>query len=324
MAIHRLDPIIPLENTLILTIQEQAELLGEQVPGLTDENFVLEPGPRGTASVIGLAAMQLKRRDPDAIMACLTADHYIPGVEAFQHLLRAGYEVASEGYIVTLGIPPTGPDTGYGYIHRGKPFSITDLHPQYEVKTFTEKPDSATAVKYLQRGDYLWNSGMFIWHVDTILSEIEQQLPKLFSSLEVIDKAFGTSDEAVVLKNEWSKLDSITVDYGIMEGAEKVVVLPANDLGWVDIGDWSRLFEILSKDEDGNVTHSQDVLLDDCKDTLIFQDADGPTRLIAGIGLEDFVVVDTGSVLLLCPKSRSDEVKHLIAKLREANLERYL
>jgi mannose-1-phosphate guanylyltransferase len=201
---------------------------------------------------------------------------------------------------------------------------LTDQHPAYQVRAFTEKPNAETANQYLDSGEYLWNSGMFIWHVDTILAEMERQLPKLHQSLVKISKALGSADEEIVLEKEWGALESITVDYGIMEGAQNVAVLPADNLGWVDIGDWSRLFDILSKDDNGNVIHGQSVTLDESLDTLIYQDPDAQERLIAGIGLEGLVVVDTGDVLFLCPKSRASEVKRLIEQLKAANQERYL
>jgi mannose-1-phosphate guanylyltransferase len=324
MAMQRIEPLIPIDRSLILTIREQAELLRAQVPELEDSNFILEPGPRGTASVIGLAAIYLRRRDPDAVMACLTADHYIPAVQSFQQLLRAAYEIAQQKILVTLGISPTSPDIGYGYIHRGEEIELTSLNKSYQVKEFTEKPDLNTAESYLRSGEYYWNSGMFIWHVDAILDEIQRQLPELYKCLMKIEKSIGTDDEFTITESLWTELESITVDYGIMEGAEHIVVLPADDLGWIDIGDWGRLFDILPHDALNNVVSSKEAELIDSKGIFVFQDVESSERLIAGLGIEDLVIIDTGDVLFVCPRSKASELKKLIEKLKGSNLERYL
>jgi mannose-1-phosphate guanylyltransferase len=324
MAVERLDPVIPVERTLILTIREQAKQLQDQIPELEWKNFILEPEPKGTASVIGLAAIYLRRRDPQAVMACLTADHYIPGVASFQKLLKAAYDIAQQGYLITLGVSPTRPDTGYGYIHRGEQLFQTDIHPSYRVLTFTEKPDLQTAEEYLSTGEYFWNSGMFIWHVDQILDEIRLQLPELFESLTKIEASIGTTDELAVTEKIWAGLENVTVDYGVMEGAQRVVMLPADDLGWVDVGDWSRLFDILPHDNMDNVIQAELVSLIDSKGLLIYQDINRSEKLIAGLGIEDLVIIDTGDVLFVCPRSRAPQLKKLVDSLRGSDLERYL
>ena len=323
-AIKRLDPLIPIERILILTVNEQEDQLRAQVPDLKDHNFILEPGPRGTASVIGLAAIYLRRINPDAVMACLTADHYIPDVAHFQNLLEAGYEVAQQEYLVTLGISPTGPDTGYGYIHRGRSLDLTLLGSTYQVQAFKEKPDLSRAEAYLRSGEYLWNSGMFIWRVDTILREIARQLPELYAGLEQIEKSIGTEAEREVTENVWRGLQSVTVDYGVMEGAERVVVLPADDLGWIDVGDWGRLFDILPHDESGNIVIAENSSLIDSNGALIYQDEISSKRLIVGLGIEDLVIIDTGDVLLVCSRERASELKKVIESLSGSKLERYL
>jgi mannose-1-phosphate guanylyltransferase len=324
MAIDRLDPIIPVERTLILTIRTQAQQLQDQIPNLKKENFILEPGPKGTASVIGLAAIYLRRKDPQAVMACLTADHYIPGVASFHKLLKAAYYIAQQGYLVTLGISPTRPDIGYGYIHRGEQLFLTEIYPSYRVDAFTEKPDLKMAEEYLQSGEYLWNSGMFIWHVDQIIEEIRLQLPELFDSLTKIEASIGTADELAVIEHLWVGLDIVTVDYGVMEGAQQVVVLPADDLGWVDVGDWNRLFDILPHDKMDNVIRAEQVSLIDSRGLLIYRDVDQSEKLIAGLGIEDLVILDTGDVLFVCPRSRASELKTLVDRLRGSDLERFL
>jgi mannose-1-phosphate guanylyltransferase len=324
MAVERLDPVIPVVRTLILTIREQAQQLQAQMPELEEENFILEPMPKGTASAIGLAAIYLRRRDPQAVMACLTADHYIPGVASFQKLLKAAYEIAQQEYLVTLGISPTRPDTGYGYIHRGEQLFLTDIHPSYRVMTFTEKPDLQVAEEYFRSGEYFWNSGMFIWHVGQILDEIRIQLPELYETLTKIEASIGTDDEQAVTETLWAGLENVTVDYGVMEGAQRVVVLPADDLDWIDVGDWSRLFDILSHDNMDNVIRAEQVSLIDSKGLLIYQDVERSEKLIAGLGIEDLIIIDTGDILFVCPRSKAPELKKLVDSLRGSDLERYL
>jgi mannose-1-phosphate guanylyltransferase len=291
---------------------------------LNDLNFILEPAPRGTASVIGLGAIHLRRRDPQAVMACLTADHYIPAKEAFQNLLQGAYEIASQGNLVTLGITPTSADTGYGYIHRGEKVDLLKNQLSYQVQSFKEKPDPTTAQKYLESGEYLWNSGMFIWKVDAILKEIERQLPDLFKCLMSIDESIGSELEKPRTDSLWMDLASITVDYGVMEGAKQVMVLPADNLDWIDIGDWARLFDILPHDEDGNVIVANSAELLDSSGVLVYQDVDRSKRLITGLGLSDVVIIDSGDALFVCSKERAADIKRLIQRLTEIGLDRYL
>lgn len=323
-ALRRLDPLIPIDRTLILTVEAQEAQLRVQAPDLSDDNFILEPGPRGTASVIGLGAIYLRRRDPNAVMTCLTADHYIPEVKNFQTLLKAGSEAAQEGYLVTLGISPTGPDTGYGYIHQGPKIDLTPAGSAYQVQGFKEKPDLSSAQAYIRSGEYLWNSGMFIWRVDMILAEIKRQLPELFAGLEEIDRSIGSDDERDVTQDVWQGLQSVTIDYGVMEGAERVVVLSADNLGWIDVGDWGRLSEILPHDENDSIVIAENSRIIDSKGVLIYQDATSSKRLIASLGIEELVIVDTGDVLLVCPRERASELKKVIEGLSGSDLERYL
>lgn len=324
MAVERLEPLIPVSRILVLTVEDQAALLRSQVSILEAENFILEPAPRGTASAIGLAAIHMRQRDTDAVMACLTADHYIPAVEAFQDYLHDAYDIAREGQLVTLGITPTNADTGYGYIQLGTRTRYTSAHSSYNVEAFTEKPDSETAQRYLESGKYLWNSGMFIWHVETILKEIERQLPDLYECLVKIERSIGSTDERNVTASLWRELETVTVDYGVMEGAHNVVVLPADDLGWIDVGDWGRLFDILPHDAQGNVIEASQAVMIDSSDILIYQDQESSKRLIAGLGLSDLVIVDIGESIFVCPKSRAAEVKQLIQELKNKGLDRYL
>jgi mannose-1-phosphate guanylyltransferase len=280
VSVERILPIIDPANILVLTIEDHAQILDKQEESLLQSNFIIEPSPRGTASAIGLAAIYLNHRDPGSVMACLTADH-----------------------LVTLGITPNAPDPTYGYIHKGDEAEKYRGLQTYTVQAFKEKPDAALAREYQQSGEYSWNSGMFVWRTERILEEIQRQMPDLFSGLQEIEKALDTDQERETVAAVWNKLKSITIDYGVMEGAEDVVVIPADDLGWIDVGDWNRLYNVLEKDEDGNVSDADTTLLLDTHD--------------------DLVVIDTEDVLLICRREKADQVKRLVDLVNERKLGNY-
>ncbi len=318
-AVDRLSPLFSPDRTFIVTAAEQVGGLLRQAPQLPGGNFIVEPVQRGTASAIGLAALYMRRRDPNATMAVLTADHYIVESDAFQHVLAAAYEVAQKGYLVTLGIRPTFPSTGYGYIERGEPLMQVGDLPVHCVDAFREKPDASTAESFVSDGQHTWNSGMFIWRVDRILAEMERQLPQFYSQLMQIDAAMGTDRESWVLSYVWPRVAAQTIDYGIMEGAKDVAVIPA-DMGWSDIGSWATLLDLLPGDKDGNVTIDAEHLGVDTTKTLVY----GNNRLVATIGLSDCIIVDTDDVLLICNRDRAQDVKKIVEQLRTDGGTQYL
>ncbi|TET81534.1 MAG: mannose-1-phosphate guanyltransferase [Anaerolineales bacterium] len=325
IAVDRLLPIMSPEQILVVTVAEQAKLLQSQAPMVLVDNFLLEPAPRGTASVIGLAAIVLRRQNPDLVMANLTADHYIAHVDNFQKLLLAAYELAGQGELVTLGITPRYPDTGYGYIHRGEPHGQFHGYQAYRVEAFKEKPALATAEVYVTSGEYVWNSGMFVWKASRILEEIERQMPALFLGLMEIEAALGTPEERRILEDVWHDLDSETIDFGVMEGAKQVTVIPADDLGWWDVGGWNRLFELMEPDEDGNLLVAPKTLTLDMHRTLIYQDPEiKGERLIATLGVDDLIIIDTGDALLVCRREQAEELRQLVQELTNAGLDHYL
>jgi mannose-1-phosphate guanylyltransferase len=325
LAVDRILPIMPHEAIYVVTVEEQAKLLQSQVETLPSHNFILEPAPRGTASVVGLAAIILHEINPECVMAILTADHFIANVAGFQDLLLAAYDLAKEGDIVTLGISPTGPDTGYGYIHRGELRGEYGGREAFHVLAFKEKPEAKQAQEYVTDGNYAWNSGMFISTTQKLLEEFENQMPELYAGLQEIKRAFNTDNHQDVLKRVWDRLESETIDYGVMEGASSVSVLPADDLGWCDVGGWARLFEVLDPDAQGNIFHAIDNLVVDTKGTLIYQEREpGSNRLITTLGLEDLVIVDTVDVILVCDREQAERVKHLVKLLEEQGKGQYL
>ena len=228
--------MFPPERILVVTVAEQAHVMQEQVPEIPFDNYLIEPAPRGTASVVGLAAAVLKRRDPKAMMVVLPSDHFIRNRDLFHYLLRAAFDVAGKGYLVTLGITPTHPATAYGYIQQGEALNGDFKYPVYVVKRFTEKPDEKKAQDMLRTGDHSWNSGMFVWRVDDILAEIKKQMPALSDAVTSISASWDTTQRDEVLDTLWYDLKVETVDYGVMENAELVAVLPAGGLGWSDVG----------------------------------------------------------------------------------------
>lgn len=321
-TVNRLENLFPPERILVVTVAEQAREMQVQVPAIPLENYLIEPEPRGTASVVALAAAVLKKRDPNAMMAILTADHFIRNKDLFRFLINTAFQVASQDYLVTLGITPTFPSTGYGYIEQGSSLDGDYQYPVYEVKRFKEKPDQETAERLLQAGDHSWNSGMFVWKVDAILAEINRQMPELSKTIGEISDAWNTPSHTDVLNSGWKTLKPQTIDYGIMERAEHVAVLPAGGLGWSDVGSWDSLFEVLFADADGNVPVNSEHIMLDTHNTLVYGNDNG--RLIVTIGLDDMVIVDAGDVLMVCKTDQSQKVRDVVDRLKKDQQEKYL
>jgi mannose-1-phosphate guanylyltransferase len=322
-TVSRLETLFPPERILVVTVAEQAREMQEQVPAIPVENYLIEPAPRGTASVVALAAAVLKKRDPQAVMAIQTADHHIRNGDLFNYLITTALRVAQQGYLVTLGITPTFASTGYGYIQQGEPLKGNYKYPVYTVKSFKEKPDDVSAQQLLRSGDHSWNSGMFVWRVDAILAEIEKQMPGLFQAVNTIASAWNKPEQDEIVRAQWNDLKSQTIDYGIMEQAERVAVLPAGGLGWSDVGSWDSLFDVLLPDMNGNVaTSAQHHLALDTHNTLVY--STGDERLIVTIGLDDMVVVDAGDVLMICKTDQSQKVRDVVEHLKKHNQENYL
>ena len=323
VAVDRLLGLFPGDHILVVTSAFQAEIFKEQSPEIPTENYIIEPEGRDTAAAIGLAAITLQHRDPEAIMAVVTADHFIEREGRFLHVLRAAHKVATEGYLVTLGIQPTFPSTGFGYIQQGSYLGTHENIVVFKALSFKEKPDTETAAKFIEAEDHSWNSGMFIWQVGQVLTEFEKQMPKLFKSLSKIGNAFGKEDFDKVLRQEWKKLDKVSIDFGIMEGAENVAVIPAKGLGWSDVGSWNAVYDALPHDTDGNVFNVLHHFSEDTKNSLVFTNGLSD-RLIVTIGVHDMIVVDTGDVVMVCDKDHAQDVKTIVNKLKYTDEKNYL
>ncbi len=315
---ERVKGLVPDERIWVVTTCAQAGLIRRELldQGAGNVRVLDEPAGRNTAAAIGLAAVHVLKEDPGATMAVFPADHNIKDQARFTDRIREAHELAEKGWLVTLGIKPERPETGYGYIEKSDPLSPEtsgDASVQaFRVARFTEKPDLDKAREYVETGNYYWNSGIFIWKADVFMEEVQKNLPEHHQGLDRIaalihdpaQKDKGTEEIYV-------SLPSISVDYGIMEVAERVAVIPA-DMGWSDVGSWEALRDIIGHDEQGNILQGN-VMTVDTKNTFIRTE----DRLVAALGVEGLVVVDTADALLVCQQDRSQEVKKIAEKLRE-------
>jgi len=321
-TVERLTGLFDSNKIFVVTTEAQYDQLKFQVPGIPENNFLLEPEPRGTASVVGLAAAVIHTLDPQAIMAVLPSDHYISNSDLFQYIMKVAMDVANEGYLVTLGITPTFPATGYGYLQRGEAIPGAFPYPVYEVLKFKEKPDENLAREMVASKDHSWNSGIFVWRVDKILAEFAIQMPQLKGKLDEIISVWGTDRQCDVLNLAWAGLKNETIDYGIMENARHVALLPASGLEWSDVGSWDSLFDVLLPDENGNIVFCGQHLGIDTQKSLVYGLREG--KLIVTIGVDDLIIVDAGDVLLVCKKESAQLVRQAVMNLKNSNQERYL
>jgi mannose-1-phosphate guanylyltransferase / mannose-6-phosphate isomerase len=312
---RRISPMIQPDHVYVVTGAAHAEAVRVQLAAVSvpKANVLVEPLARNTAPAIGWAASVIRRKDPDGIMLVTPADHVIPDGGKFLDTIRLAARVARDGALVTLGIKPHRPETGYGYIHGnpkrklGAQRRLTAL----SVTRFVEKPDLPSAKRYVRSGKFYWNSGIFVWRADAILSEMAALMPRLSSGLARIETAMGTTDEARALEEFYRGTESISIDYGILQKTRKAAVIPA-PFRWSDIGNWSSLDEVADKDDAGNVRIGPIVDLGS-RDSILY----GEQRLVATIGLQDMVVVDTADATLVCPKDRAQDVKQVVELLRQ-------
>ncbi|HEY2172738.1 MAG TPA: sugar phosphate nucleotidyltransferase [Mycobacteriales bacterium] len=309
----RLDNVIEPASTYVVTGVAHAAEVARQLPELPAGNVLVEPAPRDSAPAIGLAAVLIHRRDPEAVMGSFAADHLVRDTDAFDTAVRAAADAAADGSLVTIGLTPTAPETGFGYIRRGAQIGAG---PAYRAEEFKEKPTPQVAREYLADGRYLWNASMFVWRTEAFLEELHRQLPELAAGLERIADSWETARRDEVLGDVWPTLPKANVDQGVMEDAGRrgrVATVPAS-LGWNDVGDWDTLASVLPPDPAGVVRlGAGPVLARDSAGSLV--DA-GSDRLVALLGVRDLVVVDTPDALLVCPRDRAQEVRALVDDLR--------
>jgi mannose-1-phosphate guanylyltransferase len=321
-AVERLEGLFSDDHILIVTVTDQVAMLSEQCPSIPEENYIIEPLPRGTASVVGLASLAIQSRDPDGTMAILTADHLMQNAAHLRQLLKAAYAVAQEHYLVTLGIRPTFPATGYGYIQKGASLGEFEGLDAFRVKAFKEKPALDVAEEMISDGQHFWNSGMFIWQVQTVMAEFERQMPDLFAKLQQIKESWHTEQPKGMIETVWPTITPQTIDYGIMEHAEKVAVIPSVDLGWNDVGSWESLFDALDPDESGNIVLRGTPVTFDTHGTLIC--GDSQDRLIVTIGVHDLIIIESGNAILVCDRKEAQKVRDVVNHLKQNDREEYL
>jgi mannose-1-phosphate guanylyltransferase len=309
-AVERVVDLFTLERILVVTRADHTPILQAQVPDLPAGNFIIEPQGRGTAPAIGLAAAHITAIDPQASMTVLTADHYIRKEDHFRKVLAAAQQAAEEGHLVTLGIQPDSASTGFGYIRHGALVAQEGGFEVYRVEDFTEKPDLETAQKMVQSGEYSWNSGMFIWLVSRIMEEFKRQMPDFYFQLNGLPGTPGSPQFDQELAALWPQIEVQSIDYGIMENARDVVVIPV-EIGWSDIGSWESMFELYPPDEAENVVVGEHLLVD-TSDSLVF----GEHRLVAALGVEDLIIIDTQDALLVCSRDREQDVKKIVQLLQ--------
>ena len=312
-TVKRLLPLVSMEDIFVVTNVKYAALVQEQLPELPAENILLEPCSRNTAPCIGLAAAVIRKKYGDAMMLELPSDHLIRYEEMYVDVLRQAVAVAErDENLVTIGITPSYPETGYGYIkfERDADLGMTGV---YRVECFKEKPDLDTAKQYLASHRYLWNSGMFVWKTSSILANIEKLMPDIYEGLVRIEAAVGTPDYESVLETEYQAFRSESIDFGVMEKAENIYTLPAS-FGWDDVGNWLAVERINPTNEYGNYIEGDVITIGTKASTIC-----GGKRLIAAVGVEDLIVVDTDDAVLICAKDSTQDVKKVIENLKICN-----
>jgi len=315
-TVDRLDGIISKENIFIITNKIQREEIIRQLPEIPAENILEEPFGRNTAACIGLASIIIEEKCNDAVIVVLPADHIIRDKESFHKTLALAADFAyKDKGLVTIGIIPTRPETGYGYIQIDDEIVTENIH---RVLTFAEKPNYATAVRFLDSGDFLWNSGMFIWRTDSILEEIRKYMPELFEGLETIKQSIHTPNFEEVLRHVYGQLKNISIDYGIMEKSQKVF-LTKGDFSWSDVGSWEEVYQLSEKSEDGNAIIGK-VFTDMTSESYIYS----PDKFTAVIGVENFIVINTDDALLICRRDKAQDVKKIIEHLKYSKMNEHL
>lgn len=300
----RLSKLIPEEHIFVLTNENYVSQIKEQIPGILEEQIVPEPDMRNTAPCILLGALKIRDKNPDAQIIVAPSDHWIPDEKKFLKEVEFAFQnSAKHDYLITLGIKPDGPNTGYGYIQ----FDEADDTRLKRVTRFTEKPNLKTAKKLIKEGNYLWNAGIFIWSAKYIIENFQKFLPEMFALFEDADKIWNTSEEIQFLKQQYGKAENISIDYGIMEKSDSVYVIPV-DFKWSDLGTWTSLQKELESDEDHNTVVNAELISEDSENNII---ATAKNKLVVVKGLSDFIIVEDNDVLMIVPKSDEQEIKRI-------------
>jgi mannose-1-phosphate guanylyltransferase len=314
----RYNKLVPAENIYIITSREYVKNVKDQLPELPPENILAEPSRKNTAPCIAYIAFKLFQRDPEALMIAAPADNLISDVDHFVTTATKAFEfVDSINALVTIGIKPTYPNTGYGYIQHDAPEVAPGVH---KVKTFTEKPNLELAKTFLASGDFLWNAGIFTWKVRNVLTAFEKFLPEMYDVFAAEKDKFNTPDEEEAIENIYPQCTNISIDFGIMENADNVYVIPAT-FSWSDLGTWNSAWENMNKDKNKNAIAGDHVMVIDAKNTVVHVP---DNKLVVVQGLEDFIVVDTKDVLLICRKEKEQDIKEYVAEVKRHKGDKFL
>jgi mannose-1-phosphate guanylyltransferase len=311
-TIDRLAPSVPAERTLVVCGPAHAAPVARQLPALPERNVVVEPSPRGSGPAIALATALIARRDPQAIVGSFAADHEVSDLQLFNAALRAAVAAAREGWLVTIGLAPTRPETGFGYIERTDDVVVcTPEGSAYRAARFVEKPDAETAAEYVASGRFLWNASMFVWQAEALLAEVARLQPELHAGVSQIAQVWGTPRQERVAAEVWSHLAESTIDQGVLEQADCIAVVPAR-FGWSDVGDWNNLGELIERDDDGNSVRG-DLVQSRTRNSVVWSETG---RLVALVGLENIAVVDTEDALLVINRGDAQEVRLIVEQLK--------
>ena len=306
----RLSQLIPKENILILTNDKYQDILKQQLPMITDEQIVLEPDMRNTAPCILYASMKIQKQNKAAVMIVAPSDHWIEDEVQFISNVQRSFDICERDQsLMTMGILPTFPNTGYGYIE----FNKLDTRPIKKVKQFREKPDYHTAKKFIQARNFLWNSGIFIWSTKAILQAFEKYQPEMYQLFHAGKDAFNTADEKQFIADNYSKADNISIDYAVMEKADNVFVLPAT-FDWNDLGTWGSLYDKLPKDDHENAMVNGKLFVENASNNII---RTNPNKMVVIGDLDDYIIVDKDDVLLIYPKKKEQEIKQIVAQINQ-------
>jgi mannose-1-phosphate guanylyltransferase len=309
-TIRRFAPLMPAENIWVVAGEKDREQLSAGALGIPAENLLFEPEGRNTAPAVAFAAAAIRLRDPEAVVVATPADHAIGDLKGFRAVIRKALRLTrSSGCFVTLGIPPTHPATGYGYIERGKPCGGSQ-GGAFHVRRFAEKPDAATARRFLRSGRFDWNSGLFLFRLPEFRERLLAHLPEVHREIETAFRQAGKRTFPAALRKAYRAIPSVSVDHGLLEHESEILVVPAA-VGWNDIGTWRSLHEFLGKDEKGNVLFGN-AIATDCRNVLVRSDR----GVVAVLGMEDVVVVRSGDAVLVCPQERSEEVKGIVEQVK--------
>ena len=318
-TVRRIAPLVPSERIFVATGERYVNLVKEQLPMLPEKNIIAEISGKNTAPAIALGALHIAQVGPDDVMAVLTADHLIPDEDTFRGAIQAAAEVAETGRLVTLGVTPTGPETGFGYIQRGESIGEYQHQSAYTVQAFLEKPDLKTAQTFYESGEYYWNSGMFIWQVSSLLEGFELYMPSLYTHLRDMAEAIFSQNDLAAAAEIWKRIEPESIDVGLMEKAKNVAMVPL-DAGWNDVGSWAALYEELAQSSGDNVAINAEHYPLDSKGILI----QGNQKLVVTIGLENVAIIETDDAILICDLNRTQDVKQVVEHLKHTQQTHYL